>query len=263
MNLNDIRAHYDAEQRIDAPIVGMRRARGDHTVRLIANSIGRGVVIHSDLTPDNADDAIAAELDFFRGEPGITHLEWKLFDYDAPLDLNERLEAHGFTVGEPEAICVLDLAHLPDRLRQQPTHDIRRITDPTGIADVIAVKTDVYPDDAAVGADGWFAVMLADNLRVAPEMIRLYVAYVDGIPVSTAWMDIIPGSAFAGLWGGSTRAAYRGRGIYTDLIAVRAAAAIAAGARYLTIDASPMSRPIVEKHGFQFMAWTWACETAL
>jgi hypothetical protein len=32
------------------------------------------------------------------------------------------------------------------------------------------------------------------------------------------------------------------------------------GYRFLTIDASPMSRPIVAKHGFQVLTYAHACE---
>ncbi len=57
-------------------------------------------------------------------------------------------------------------------------------------------------------------------------------------------------SPFASLWGGSTLASHRKRGFYTALLAVRVQEAIRRGARYLTIDASPMSRPIVARFGF-------------
>ncbi len=43
--------------------------------------------------------------------------------------------------------------------------------------------------------------------------------------------------------------------MYPALLAVRAREALARGHRNLTIDASPMSRPIVEQHGFQLITY--------
>ena len=65
---------------------------------------------------------------------------------------------------------------------------------------------------------------------------------------------------FAGLWGGSTLAAYRGRGLYTALLAARVREARARGVPYLTIDAGAMSRPIVARHGFEVITYATACE---
>jgi hypothetical protein len=46
-------------------------------------------------------------------------------------------------------------------------------------------------------------------------------------------------------------AAFRGRGLYQAVLAARVQAARRRGYRYLYIDASPMSRPIVARHGFE------------
>jgi len=73
--------------------------------------------------------------------------------------------------------------------------------------------------------------------------------------VSSAWVRFNPGSQFASLWGGSTLEQYRGQGHYTALMAVRAQEAARRGVRFLTVDASPMSRPILEKQGFRVISW--------
>ena len=54
-----------------------------------------------------------------------------------------------------------------------------------------------------------------------PDLISIYCAYVDGTPVSTAWIRFHPGTHFASLWGGSTVRLFRKRGLYTALLAVR------------------------------------------
>jgi GNAT superfamily N-acetyltransferase len=80
--------------------------------------------------------------------------------------------------------------------------------------------------------------------------MRVYVAEADGQQVSAAWIRFVPGTDFAGLWGGATLKEYRGRGIYKALVAVRAADAIERGYTYLQVDASDDSRPILERLGF-------------
>ena len=78
-------------------------------------------------------------------------------------------------------------------------------------------------------------------------------------PAGAAWIYFHHGSSFASLWGGSTLPQYRGQGLYSALLAVRACEAQAHGFRFLTVDASPMSRPILEKHGFKQLAVARAC----
>lgn len=58
------------------------------------------------------------------------------------------------------------------------------------------------------------------------------------------------------VWGGSTLKAYRGKGYYSTLLHQRMNDAIKRDIQYLIIDASDMSKPIVEKYGFQFIAKT-------
>ena len=74
-----------------------------------------------------------------------------------------------------------------------------------------------------------------------------------------AWLRMPTHSPFASLWGGATLAPYRGRGLYTALVAVRAQEAKARGYQFLTIDASDMSRPICEKQGFVKFCTAIAC----
>ena len=91
------------------------------------------------------------------------------------------------------------------------------------------------------------------------EQLSVYVGYAAGVPVSSAWIYFHPKSQFASLWGGSTLPEFRKRGYYTALVAARSQEAKQRGARFLTIDAQPMSRPIAEKLGFQLLGFANAC----
>lgn len=104
--------------------------------------------------------------------------------------------------------------------------------------------------------DGYYRHLV--NLKQQrPESIKIYVIYQDGEPVSSAWITFNgPSSPFAGIWGGSTIAKFRGRGHYQSLLKQRIRDALLAGKRFLIIDASEMSKPIVEKYGFRVVTKT-------
>lgn len=254
-SMDEIRRLFDRQQRIEIDYAGVRREVTPRVVRQIDATYGQGTVIYSQLDETNADETIRAEVAYFKKLGVIEHLEWKLFDYDQPADLKDRLVAHGFVPEDPDAVLILDLAEIPPELMQPVTHDVRRIDDPARLDDVRAITQAVWGGED----DGWIIDALASTLRDKPEELSIYVAYVDGIPASYGRIDFHENNAFAGLWGGSTLPEYRQRGLYTALVAVRAQEAIRRGVRYLTIDASPMSRAVLEKYGFGLMAYAWAC----
>ncbi|HYF65665.1 MAG TPA: GNAT family N-acetyltransferase [Herpetosiphonaceae bacterium] len=248
----DIRALYDRYERHETVMPGFRREETARVVRYVPET-GNGMVTWSRLNAEDADSVIDAELEYWRGLG--RGFEWKLYDYDQPADLRERLAARGFNVGDDEAIMALDLALLPERLKQAPGVEVRRITDPADLKDALGVQNEVWQKDSRPWMD-----RLATQLREVPDYVSVYVAYVDGQPVCSAWINFPKTTPFASLWGGATRAAYRGRGAYTALVAVRAQEAVERGYRFLTIDASPMSRPIVAGHGFQLLGISNPCE---
>jgi GNAT superfamily N-acetyltransferase len=84
----------------------------------------------------------------------------------------------------------------------------------------------------------------------------MIVAMAGDEPVSSARIDFYAGTEFAGLFGGGTLPQWRGRGIYRALVAYRARLATARGYRYLQVDASAESRPILERLGFACVAMT-------
>jgi GNAT superfamily N-acetyltransferase len=248
---------FDREERQHAHFYNSLREETPHTVRFRPRPGMKGgsYILYSDLDETNADAVIRDEIAYFQ-QLGL-RCEWKLYDHDRPADLKERLIAHGFVLEEPEALMILDLAETPDVLRQPVTLDVRRITDPDLIPEIMTVQQTVWAE-----RDIAFVEEAIQELRLNGPFISYYAAYADGRPVCAAWIRFGETGAFAGLWGGATLPDYRGRGFYTALVAARAQEAIRRGYRYLTIDASPMSRPIVERHGFHLLDTTTPCKWA-
>lgn len=254
MEKDPIVALYTKDQRIDVRYPNLRREVMGKIVRLVhTQEKGEGSVIYSRLDETEVEDAIREQVSYF--ESTGQDFEWKVYDYDTPPDLKERLAARGFEVEDPDAIMVLDLEEAPEVLFRPTTHTVKRITHPEGIKDVMAVEEAVWEGDYS--SLGHF---LERTLAEHSHLLSVYMAYVDEKPVSAAWIIYPEGSIFGSLWGGSTLSEYRGRGLYTALLGVRAREARERQVRYLSVDASPMSRPILEKFNFQVIAHACACK---
>jgi len=252
MNLDELRTLYDQDQRIDIQYPGMRRETSPYIIRHIDLSGDFHTILFSSLNEDNAATIIRQEIDYF--EQLGSDFEWKLFTHDKPDNLKERLAEHGFQVGEVEAILVLPLEEASPSLFQTVKHDVRRAADADSIRKMMVVQTEVEGEDHS-----WLADVLIDEWNADSEQLSFYAAYAGDKIVSSAWMRLPENSLFASLWGGATVEAYRGRGFYSALLAVRAQEARSRGRRFLTVDASPMSRPILEKLGFQLVSYSYPC----
>ena len=254
MTHDELLAIFDREQRREIEFPNIRREVTPHTVRhvVLAGKPGGAFLLHSRLDESNLDAVIESEIAYF--ESLGLDFEWKAYDYDTPADLVARLAVRGFEIEDPEAVMVLDLDHASTALWQPIAQDVRRLTDPAQLVEIADLK------EAMEGEKfDWLAKALADEMAADSERIQFYMAYADGVPACAAWIRFHPGTQFASLWGGATLPAYRRRGLYTAILSVRAQEARRRGYRFLTIDASPMSRPIVAKHGFQFLTFAHAC----
>ncbi|MFF6918115.1 GNAT family N-acetyltransferase [Streptomyces sp. NPDC012466] len=227
--------------RPDGPDARVERTGG--VVRQVASARGWNGVVWSALDEAGADAAIAGQI----GHYTVLGLdfEWKLYGHDRPADLGRRLLAAGFTAGSEETLMIGEVGDLT--LGTEPPEGVRvePVTDPAGV-DLVA---DVH--EKAFGADSsWLRHQLLARLSSDPDTVVAVVAMAGDEPVSAARMELVPGTPFAGLWGGGTVEGWRGRGIYRTLVAHRAQAAASRGYRYLQVDASGQSRPILERLGF-------------
>lgn len=245
-------ALYDRHERIDARPYGFDVERTAHVVRHLGPPGGRSWVIHADLSGADVDAVLAGERAYFAARGG--EVEWKHFAHDRPTDLRERLAAVGFVPEEREELLALDLREAPAWVDEPIAHDVSD-HGPEGWDAVVGVLLVVWPELA----DG-FVERFGAELRSCPERIRLFLARVDGAPAAAAWtVRSGPDTPFLGLFGGATLPRHRGRGLYRALVAARARHARSVGARYLTVDAGPMSAPILRRLGFVRLTTTTPC----
>ena len=258
MNNEDLLRLFDQEQRIEIEYPDMEKQVLPHVIRFLRPAPGMSFILYSDLSDVAPGAVIAEQIAYFeeRAQP----FEWKAYEHDEPADLREQLVSAGFEAEEPEAVMVLDLETAPAELLSTVRIDglagtVREITTREALADVRHVEEAVWGREFS-----WIMERLGNHLEI-PGYLNVYVAYVEDEPAATGWIYFNPGSDhFASIWGGSTVEGFRQRGLYTALLAVRAREARRRGYRYLTVDAGPMSQPIVARHGFELLTRAHACE---
>jgi hypothetical protein len=252
METSEILSLYDRLMRVEVNYP-------DNTKELLPNGIvrftkpapGNNFILYSQLQPETADAVIDEQIAYLQGlnQP----FEWKVFDHDQPPDLLQRLMMRGLEPEDPDAILALELADAPASLTAPVTADVRRLTTREQLVDVVTVLEQVWKREF-----DWIYDRLGQNLEI-PGYISIYAAYDKGLPASVGWIYFHDNHVFTDLWGGSTLPGTRGHGIYTAVLAIRVQEAIQRGYQFVTIDASPMSRKIVETHGFRLLDYAHAC----
>jgi len=242
----DLLALFDAECRRIAPDAAEGRpwALDPPIMRIDFETTGV-IRAPNDLDVDGPalEQLIERQVQYF-AERGLP-VEWKTYADDRPDSLIPLLLAAGFEPEPVEAVMVASAATTagdsvpgPSGIRIREARDEEFVA----IAQLIG---------GIWGADhGWLVGEFTQLRSQLGEGLRILVACEGERLVSAAWIIMRPGTHFAGLWGGSTHPGWRRRGIYRALVARRAAIASANGFPYLRVDASAMSRPLLDAVGF-------------
>jgi len=217
--------------------------------RYLSRSGGWNGVVWSDLDESSADEVIADQVQRFASV--CDEWEWKHYSYDSPADLPRRLVAAGLTPQPEEALLVADVADLALDVPTPPGVELRPVVEEAEVTALVSLHDAVFGvDHAAVGE------AIRRGLARDPSTVAAVIAWAGDAPVAAARVEFHYGTDFASLWGGGTIPGWRGRGVFRSLVAHRAAEAASSGFRYLQVDASEDSRPILERLGFVELART-------
>ncbi len=194
---------------------------------------------------------VARQVEFFRSRG--QRVEWKTYSDDEPAGLPALLEAAGFV---PEDDEVLLLGRCADLVHDVTLPDGVRLRDIGTDEDWERVR--VLCDEVWGRATSWVNDSLRAEQRERPDlMTATVVEEVDtGRVVSYAVLRLTDDTSFCGLWGGSTLAAWRRKGLYRALVSHRAALAIERGHPHARVDTSPDSRPILLGLGMHAVSGT-------
>lgn len=252
MNRDKILELFNQHLRIEINEPNSRRERTDSVIRKVSLSNEPGFISYSEMNESTADKVIEEQINFYKNLK--QQFEWKVFDYDQPTDLKERLQKKGFTLEDSEALMISDLTEANQLLDTQILPEVRRLTTEQEIWDIIKLEEDIWNENYQD-----LGQRLVRDFNDSSAHLSLYGAYIHGKIVSAAWMYLHESTPFASLWGGSTLAEYRKRGYYSSLLAIRARVASEKGYPLLIVDASSMSKPILEKHGFICYGYSTPC----
>ena len=243
-------AAFDTQLRRDlrSNVAGGRVERDGRVVRCVgATPDDWSGIDWADLDETSADEVIAAQVRYFAGLG--RRFEWKCYTHDKPGDLPDRLRRAGFVPDPEEALMVADIADVPTDLSPPEGVGLVPVTDPDGVALLVRVHEEVFGDDFSVYGTAMLNQLEAD--AVTPVL-----AMAGDLPVCGARIDFHVGTEFASLWGGGTLESWRGKGVYSSMVAYRARLAAERGYRYLRVDALPPSAPILARLGFVRLSTT-------
>ena len=202
------------------------------------------------------DDLIERTVAHYRDDTEVASFEWKSRGHDLPADLGERLVAHGLVAEPTETVMIGEATLLAVEVPLADTPEgpvvVRRI----GEGDVVGDVTRMLAAQESVFGTGRGPSVASSLAELESGASEFWIAEVGDRVVCGGRLTPVPGTAFAGIWGGSTLPAFRGRGIYRALVAARARSAVERGISLIHSDCTDMSRPILERSGLRAVTTT-------
>jgi hypothetical protein len=247
MDSTRLLAAYDSQLRTDAETAGAIAVTRQGPLYLVTFGGGRGFITYRDLGGAKAETIgrlVTEALAHFAADTAISQVEWKTRGHDHAPGLPEALLANGFVPDEPESIMIGEARALAVDIPLPDGVTLRRITAEADVRACTAMQDSVFPHPASEAMVQTILKRLADS-----DLTEQWVAEAEGTIVSAGRLDAVPGTDFAGIWGGATRPEWRGRGIYRALTAQRARSALRMGKTYINSDSTEYSRPILERSG--------------
>jgi GNAT superfamily N-acetyltransferase len=178
-------------------------------------------------------------------------VQWMLGPSTTPPDAEERLRGLGFepASGVPYEYRSRMLALVTEPPPPPEEIRVRRIADAPGLEAAVALQMEAFgaPDELRLRE----APAFVESWRQSAEegATETYGAWIDGELAASARASFTPRGVF--LSGGSVLPAFRGRGAYRALVRARWDAAVERGTPALVTHAGKMSRPILERLGFE------------
>ncbi|MBS1906545.1 MAG: GNAT family N-acetyltransferase [Actinobacteria bacterium] len=252
--MTDLLAAYDAQLRGSAELIGAEGIRRIGPVAVGVFPGGAGFASYVDLAgfgQRRIRSLVAEVRAHFEVLPEVRTAEWKTRGHDVAPGLETALADAGFVAEETESVMLGEAAALAADVPVPAGVVLREIRGADDILAMERMQAVVFGHgDGQERAQGMIARVAAG------EDVVLWIAEADGRVISTGRLEPVAGTQFAGIWGGATMPEWRGRGVYRALTAKRAQAALRRGVRYLHLDSTEFSRPILERSGLRKVTTT-------
>lgn len=259
MTPDELLTAYDEQLRTDAETARAREVvREGPLLRAIFDH--GGFVSYRDLggvEGDDLDALIERTIAHYRDDTDVESFEWKSRGHDLPPDLGDRLTTHGLVPEPVETVMIGEASLLAvdvplDDTPAGPVVVRRILPGPDAEADL----TRMLAAQESVFGTGRGPSIGSSMAELASGDSEFWMAEVGDEVVCGGRLTPVAGTEFAGIWGGSTLPAFRGRGIYRALVAARAASALEREIRFIHSDCTDMSRPILERSGLRAVTTT-------
>jgi GNAT superfamily N-acetyltransferase len=193
-------------------------------------------------------DAGVAEIRSFLRTRNRAGAEWELGESCTPPDLVERLLELGLCRDAEEPYATGMVLAGPFAAPASPGVTTRRVAS----VEEIVLAREIQRAAFGIGDDELDVERARVDFEVEGVTGSTFLAFVDGEPAAAAYAAYTPLGLL--LFGGATLPAFRGRGAYRALVAARAREAAARGTPALVTHAGRLSRPILERLGFEPVA---------
>lgn len=227
----------------DGELVESEKLSYHHT--FILNPMFNGVW-GTNLSEDEVDAAIEQTLDWFKARK-VPYIFWWTGTRTQPVNLPERLVAHGFALnfpGDPGMIATLHA--LPEHVNTPDGFTVKVVTNEEMLEDWRDVFCASFEAPLFAG-QAW--IDAAKRVGISNTPWQLYVGYLHDQPVATN--ILFNGAGIAGLYGVGTIAEARGKGIGAAITWQPLVDARAQGYHIGALFASEMGYPVYKRLGFQ------------
>ncbi|MBL8309560.1 MAG: hypothetical protein JNL19_03960 [Burkholderiales bacterium] len=242
-------ALYDDTMRRHAHPAGMVTERLPHLSRYTTSSGSQRFIMWHGFDDRDAEHCVDAEMTAVRGHASV--LMWKLYAHDRSHDaLREALLARGFDENDPSTLmaAAVDTVRAALPVAAGGPLTARQLTTVRDLDAYQAIWDDIWPG----APNARYVNDYKSRIEQGDPGVVFFAGFTPtGEGVTSGYMFHHPGDPFALLCGGGTKVAWRQQHAYTLMLSVRAQAAATRGARYLAVEASAESRPILARLGFQ------------
>ncbi|GAB2510997.1 hypothetical protein CATRI_09190 [Corynebacterium atrinae] len=216
----------------------------------LAKYPGQGFITYRSIAPEVDLEALIGEaLAYFSADPSIEEVEWKTRQHDDLPDISRLLVKYGFVFDEPETVMIGTVESALRAGADLPTgYRLEKAENEQDLREASAQAGAVFGDSPERTQRRCEELVARANAE--PDSFEMWlVRGPEGDVVCTGRVDFVAHTDFAGLWGGACNEAHRGQGIYRALTAQRARSAQERGKKFLQVDCTEYSRPILQRAG--------------
>lgn len=195
------------------------------------------------LSADEVGDAVG-EIRALLRERGRAGAEWELGESCTPTDLVSRLAESGILPDPGEPLATGMVFHCLHQAVPPPGVTAKRVASVEELIIARGIQNKAFGQQEPTDEK-----QAQEDFEHEGVIGSTFLAFVDGEPAAAAYASYTPHGLL--LFGGATAPEFRGRGAYRALVFARAQEAIERGTPVLVTHARKMSRPILERIGFE------------